>query len=128
MRPPGGERTSIEAATCESSSRSALERSDHTTFDVDELRDMIIHKNRGDRRAEYVLITLEKLGVVEQGVRAGQYSFVRPLRDDEIDAGELERKKRADLQRLLDMVHLARSDDQRQAILDYFQLDEGSRT
>ncbi|MCH7872813.1 MAG: ATP-dependent DNA helicase RecQ [Planctomycetes bacterium] len=102
----------------------ALERLQHADFDVDELRDMIIHKNRGDRRAEYCLITLEKHDVIEPATRPERYRFVRPLRDDEIDPAALEEKKQADLKRLLDVVNLTKAEDIRGYLVDYFQLDD----
>jgi ATP-dependent DNA helicase RecQ len=89
---------------------------------VDELREGIIHRDRGDRRAEYCIIALEKLGVVEPTPVPGRYRLVRPLRDDEIDPGELEAKKKRDLQRLLDMLRLTRSPDIRGFVLEYFDL------
>lgn len=101
----------------------ALERWDHADFDVDELRDLIIHRNRGDRRAEYCLIALDKYDVIEPATSPERYRFVRPLRDEEIDPVELEAKKRADLTRLLDMVKLTKSPDLRAFIIEYFQLE-----
>ncbi len=90
---------------------------------VDELREAIIHRDRGDRRADYCVTALEKLGVIEPTPLPERYRFVRPLRDDEIDAGELEAKKSRDLHRLLDMLRLVESDDVRAYVLEYFGLD-----
>ncbi|MFG0330327.1 MAG: RecQ family ATP-dependent DNA helicase [Phycisphaerales bacterium] len=99
-----------------------LERSEHHDFDVDELRDAIIHKNRGDRRAEYTMTTLEKLGVIEPTAVGERYRFVRPLRDEELDPSEIEAKRRRDLERLLDMVKLTKADDIPVFLREYFQL------
>ena len=82
-----------------------------------------IVRNRGDRRAEYCLIALEKLGVVEPSPAPERYRFVRPLTDAELDEEELEAKKARDLHRLLDMLKLVRSDDIRGFVLEYFGLD-----
>jgi len=100
-----------------------LERMPHADFDVDELRDLIIHKNRGDRRAEYCLIALNKYDVVEPSSIAGRYRMVRPLCDEQIDAELLDAKKQSDLKRLLDVVNLTKADDLRRFIAEYFQLD-----
>ncbi len=99
-----------------------LERSDHDHFDVDELREMIIHRNRGDRRAEYCMIALEKYGVIEPVAVEGHYRFVRALQDEEISPQELEAKKRRDLERLLDMVHLTQEEDIPSFLRSYFDL------
>lgn len=90
---------------------------------VDELREEIIHRDRGDRRAEYCVLALEKLGVIEPSDVTGRYRFVRALAEGELDDEELEAKKLRDLSRLLDIVKLVRSDDIRRFVLDHFELD-----
>ena len=100
----------------------ALERTGDHDFDVDELRDQIIRRNRGDRRAEYTLITLAKLGIVEETFVPGRYRFLRPLEDHEVDPADIDAKKQRDLKRLLDMVTAAKAEDLRAAINGYFEL------
>ncbi len=100
-----------------------LQRCNHSDFDVDELREAIIHKNRGDRRAEYCLITLAKYGVVEPTGMNDRYRFVKPLRDEDLDPAQIDAKQKADLMRLLEMVKLTQSPDPRDFVLDYFELD-----
>ena len=90
-------------------------------LDADELRERIIGRDRGDRRAEYTLIALEKVGVVEAAF-GESYRFVRPLEEDDFSADEISEKKQRDLQRLLQMLHLIRAGDLRSFVLDYFDL------
>jgi ATP-dependent DNA helicase RecQ len=94
----------------------------YADLSIDELRQEIIHRDRGDRRAEYCVIALEKLGVVEPGPELGRYRFVRPLLGEELDGQEHEAKKTRDLRRLLDMVQLVKSSDIRAFILKHFGL------
>ncbi|MEQ8850701.1 MAG: RecQ family ATP-dependent DNA helicase [Phycisphaerales bacterium] len=101
----------------------ALERESAHDFGVDDLRDWIIHRNRGDRRAEYALITLEKLGVVEETSITDRYRFVRPLKDEEIEPELIAAKRQRDLERLLHMLQTARADDVAGAVNAYFALD-----
>jgi len=89
---------------------------------VDELREQITGRSRRDRRAEYCLISLEKLGVIEPSVEPDRYRFVRPLADGEVPAEEVEAKRKRDLHRLLDMLKLTQCEDIRKFILDYFGL------
>lgn len=95
----------------------------HGEFHVDDLRPLIIHRDRGDRRAEACLTTLEKLGVIEEGGRPGLFRFLRPPEPDEFDPAEIEAKRERDLRRLLDVVQLVKCDDPRAFVLDYFGLD-----
>jgi ATP-dependent DNA helicase RecQ len=95
----------------------------HGEFTVDDIRPLIIARDRGDRRAEAALTTFRSLGVVEQTASPDHYRFVRRLRPGEIVEDELDAKRDRDLRRLLDMVKLARSDDLRRDIKAYFQLD-----
>ena len=94
-----------------------------TDLDVDELRERIIGRNRGDRRAEYCLIALEKLGVIQPHPGKERFRFVRRLDDDQIVPEELAAKRGRDLRRLLDMVELVKSEDIRRFVLEYFGLD-----
>lgn len=102
-----------------------LEHSDHSDFDVEELSLEVLGKNRGlwGGKVEYSLITLEKLGVIEQTSVQGRWRFVRPLRDDEIDPTDIEEKKQRDLMRLLDIVKLTQAEDIRAFVIDYFELE-----
>ena len=102
----------------------AIEASPHADFDVDELYLDVVGKGRGDRRLEYCVIALADLGVVEPTPVMGRYRLARPLDPSEIDAEDMAAKKQRDLERLLDVVKLTRSDDVRQFVLDYFRLDQ----
>lgn len=101
-----------------------LEQSPHADFDVDELILEVVGKKRSDRRMEYVVIELRDLGVVEPTGIEERVRYVRPLEAGEIDETAIEEKKRRDLERLLQVVQLVRSDDPKQYVLDYFGLDE----
>lgn len=91
-------------------------------LELEELRLQIVGRNRGDRRVEYCLITLEKTGVVEATGAPDTYRFVRPLTEDDLDPEALAEKKERDLTRLLDVVSMIKSGDIRQHVLDYFEL------
>ena len=101
----------------------AFESAPNGELEVDELRELIVGRNRGDRRAEYCAITLEKLGVIEAS-ELERYRFVRPIRAEEIDTDDIEAKRKRDLERLLDAVRLVRSEDIRGFVIDYFGLDD----
>ncbi|MFG0253127.1 MAG: RecQ family ATP-dependent DNA helicase [Phycisphaerales bacterium JB038] len=90
-------------------------------FTVDELREVIIHKNRGDRRAEFTAIALERLGVIEPTSIEGRYRVAEDLAaargegasvahdiDALFDPERIAAKKQRDLERLLQMVQLTR--------------------
>ena len=100
----------------------AVERWPHGEFHVDDIRPLIIHRDRGDRRAEACLTTLGKLGVIEETGRTDMWRFTRSLRNGEIDPVECLAKRERDLQRLLDVVLLTRADDLRSYLVDYFEL------
>lgn len=87
---------------------------------VDELRERITGRSRRDRRAEYCLIALEKLGVIEPSVEPERYRFVRRLEVDEVREEDIEAKRERDLLRLLEMLKLTQCDDIRGDILEYF--------
>ena len=89
---------------------------------VDELREEITGRSRRDRRAEYCLIALEKLGVIEPSVEPERYRFVRRLEIDEVREEDVEAKRKRDLHRLLEMLKLTQSDDVREYVLEYFGL------
>ena len=93
------------------------------SLDADDLRERLTGRNRGDRRAEYCLIGLEKRGIIEQADSAGRFRFIRRPREGEISPGEIEQKRQRDLRRLLDVLELVQSEDIRSRILDYFGLD-----
>ena len=99
-----------------------IERSVHHDFDVDELRLDVRGKGRWDRRFEYAIVTLAKLGVIEPTFVPERYRFVRTLDDNEVDPHEIEAKRQRDLTRLLDVMHLAKTEDIRSYVLDYFEL------
>lgn len=101
----------------------AIETSGHRDFDVDELILDTVGKNRGDRRLEYAVITLDKLGVIEPTSVPGRYAQVGELDHDDLDPSEIDAKKQRDLRRLLDMVNLTRSDDIAAFVRDYFDLE-----
>ncbi|RKY19962.1 MAG: ATP-dependent DNA helicase [Planctomycetota bacterium] len=95
----------------------------HGEFDVDDLRPLLIRRDRGDRRAEACLTVLEKQGVIAPVGSSGRYRFVRPPEADEFDPADIEAKRERDLHRLLDVVKLIKADDQRAFVIDYFGLD-----
>lgn len=95
----------------------------HGEFDVEDIRPAIIRRDRGDRRAESCLNTLERLGIIEETISAGRWRFVRPPAPGEIDAAAVDAKRQRDLRRLLDVVQLVKAEDQRAFVLDYFGLE-----
>ncbi len=90
---------------------------------LDDLRRAVTGRDRGDRRAEYCAIALEKAGVIRPTPDPDRFEFVRALSPDEVDPDELAEKKERDLRRLLDVLELTRSDDMRRYVLEYFALD-----
>ena len=91
-------------------------------FDADAVRERVVGRNRGDRRTDYSLIALEKMGVIEPTPVAEHYRFGRALREGEISVEDIVSKNERDLRRLLDMVRLVRCEDIREYVLEYFQL------
>jgi ATP-dependent DNA helicase RecQ len=100
----------------------AIRESPHADFDLDELHLDVVGKGRGDRRLEYALITLSDLGVIEPTAIEGRFRFVRPLEEEELDAGEMAEKQRRDLLRLHDVVELTRCEDIQTFVREYFDL------
>jgi ATP-dependent DNA helicase RecQ len=105
----------------------AAERRSEEEFDEDDLRVDALGRSGQSGIVQYALIELGRLGVVEPiytGPDAtGRYRFVRPLDQDEVDPSEIEAKTRRDLERLLQVVHLARAEDVRSFVLEYFRLE-----
>ncbi len=91
-------------------------------FELEVLRERVVGRNRGDRRIEYCLIALEKMGVIEPTPVAEHFRFGRALREGEISVEDIAAKKERDLRRLLDIVRLVRCEDIREYVLEYFQL------
>ncbi|MFT7461776.1 MAG: ATP-dependent DNA helicase RecQ [Pseudohongiellaceae bacterium] len=104
----------------------AAEMWPHGEFHVDDIRPLIIHRDRGDRRAEACLTTLGKLGVIDAGSQRDCWRFMRPLQAGEVSAESSAAKRERDLRRLLDVVNLTQADDLRQYLVDYFELDAGA--
>lgn len=102
----------------------AFERSRDADLCAEDLRLAIRGKAGPDPRFDQALITLEKLGVLEQTPICDRYRLVRPLDDDEIREDQIEEKKRRDLTRLLEVVRMAREPDIASFLRDYFELDE----
>ena len=100
-----------------------LEDWPHVDFTVDDLRPLIIARDRGDRRAEACVTELLRRGVLEEAPLPEHYRFVRPLEPGELSEQQVEDKRRRDLLRLLDMLKLVKTDDVRGFLLDYFGLD-----
>ena len=100
-----------------------VSNSPNGSIDADELREKLTGRNRGDRRAEYCLIGLEKRGIIEQADTAERYRFIRRPVDGDFSRSEIEEKRQRDLRRLLDVLELVQSNDIRTRILDYFGLD-----
>ncbi len=99
----------------------AAEADPHDSLTADDLREATVGRDRGDRRIEYALITLEKLGVLEPAA-PDRWRFERPLRQEELDPEAIAAKRQRDLRRLLDVVELTRTDDIATAVTDYFDL------
>jgi len=100
-----------------------IRTSPHADFDLDELHlDVIGKTGRGDRRLEYVLITLRDLGVIEPTAVLGRYRFIRALEPDELNPREMEEKEHRDLLRLLEVVKLVQAEDVQAYVLAYFDL------
>ena len=99
------------------------------TKDLDDLRDELLVKNRGDNRVSICLKWLEVLGVTEGGFDDHSLRVVR-----ELDPGELPEflrsgeKRETDLLALLGMLRFARDEDRcRRALLaEHFELDPPS--
>ena len=100
-----------------------LERHPHDDVDGDDMRLAILGKGQGGGRVEYAMITLEHLGVIEDSNIPGRYRFVRPIRDEELDLGELGAKRERDLHRLVDMVQMIRGGHPREYVHRYFEGD-----
>jgi len=103
----------------------AVESSGHGDFDEEELRVAALGKSGESGRIQHCVITLEKLGVLEPTAIPQRWRLARPLEHDEIDPSAIEAKTRRDLERLLRVIELTRTDDPKRLILDYFSL-EGS--
>jgi ATP-dependent DNA helicase RecQ len=102
----------------------AAQESCHEDFDENELRLAALGKGGDGGRLRHCVITLEKLGVFEPTAFPERWRLSRPLDHAEIDPDEIEAKTRRDLQRLLGVVELTRSEDPRKVILDYFRQDD----
>jgi ATP-dependent DNA helicase RecQ len=102
----------------------AFETTPHAHLSVDDLRELTLGRDRGDRRAEYCVLSLEKMGIIEPESGLETFRFARALDAGEIDAAEIDAKKNRDLRRLLAMVELVRSEDPRGFVLDYFGLED----
>ncbi|MCB9899084.1 MAG: ATP-dependent DNA helicase RecQ [Planctomycetes bacterium] len=95
----------------------------HGDFTVDDLRPLIIARDRGDRRAESCITELLRRGVLEDAPLPDHFRFVRPLDEGELSQEAIDDKRRRDLLRLLDVVKLVQAPDVRRFLLDYFGLD-----
>ncbi len=101
----------------------AFERSRDADLCAEDLRLSIRGKTGPDPRFDQALITLEKLGVLEQTPISDRYRLVRPLQEGEICDEQIQEKKRRDLTRLLEVVRMAREPDIASFLRDYFELD-----
>jgi len=101
----------------------AAEELGHEDFDEDELRLKALGKGGDGGRLQHCVITLAKLGVFEPTSIQERWRICGSLNHDAIDPSEIEAKTKRDLQRLLNVVELTRSEDPRRVILDYFKLD-----
>jgi len=61
--------------------------------------------------------------VIEPTSIQGRFRLVEPLRDDQIDAMQIQAKRQRDLERLLDVVNLAGCPDIHAFVRAYFRLD-----
>ncbi|MEM1183772.1 MAG: RecQ family ATP-dependent DNA helicase [Planctomycetota bacterium] len=104
----------------------------HGNFEADDLRLDVVGKGhahgRGGGMLEYALITLEKLGAIEfVGLGGGEdgrgaYRYLRTLDDSEIDADEIDEKRKRDLMRLLKVVEMTKAGDVPAFVREYFEL------
>lgn len=100
----------------------AAQASRHADFDGEEMRLLVLGKaGRGDATIDYCLIALEKMSVIEAAGFPGRYRFVRQLEAEDLDEAEIEAKRGRDLQRLLEVVKLSRSDAPREFVVAYFE-------
>ena len=89
--------------------------------DVDELRDQLLLKNRGDGRVETVLSLLRSADVIEGSFEDGNLRFLRPLEVGEEHELQNTEKRDRDLRRLLEVVEYARGEScLRARIHEYF--------
>ncbi len=102
----------------------AAEESVHEDFDEDELRLAALGKGGDGGRLQHCVITLGKLGVLEPTSIPERWRMARHLDHSTIDPAEIEAKTKRDLQRLLNVLELTRSEDPKRVILDYFCLDD----
>ncbi|MHC5028351.1 MAG: RecQ family ATP-dependent DNA helicase [Planctomycetota bacterium] len=102
----------------------ALEACEHDSFDIDELQLLVSGKARTDARGqlEYALTALEKRGIVESTKNIGRWRYARPLDTGELDAEAINGKRQHDLERLLEVVKLAKTKDIAAFISRYFDL------
>lgn len=106
------------------SAAAAAEHRAGEEFDPDDLRLDVLGKAGQSGMMQYVMIELERMGAVEPvGAMFAGYRFVRRLRDDEVDPRAMDDKEQRDLQRLLEVVRMVKSDDIAAFVLDYFQLE-----
>lgn len=105
----------------------AAERRREVEFDADDLRVDAMGKSGESGLVEYALVELVRLGVVTPvwagPDETGRYRFVAPLDQDDINPEEIQAKTMRDLQRLLRVVELTRSEDLRGFVLEYFELE-----
>ena len=102
----------------------------HGVFTAEDVRESVVGRGhahgRGGGVIEQALITLGELGCVVPVELGGgsdrAWRYARPLDDDDIDPEAHEAKRRRDLERLLGVVSLARSNDIRSDVLSYFDL------
>ncbi len=101
----------------------AIEANPHADFDIEELTRDIHAKRRHDPRIEYAVIALKDMGVVEPTHVEGRYRRTAKVFDaTELDVAEMHAKKQRDLERLLEVMKLVRSEDLAPFVLEYFDL------
>ncbi len=84
---------------------------------VDEIRDSLLLKNRGDGRVETTLSLLRSRDIVAGDFETGDLALLRPLDVGEEHAIVSEEKKSRDLMRLLEMARWVRSESCRRVSL-----------
>jgi ATP-dependent DNA helicase RecQ len=97
------------------------------TKDLDDLRDELLVKNRGDNRVSICLKWLEVLGVTRGSFETHDLALARELDPDELpDFVGSEEKRRADLEGLLEMSRFAAGEDEcrRVSLARHFGLPE----
>ena len=97
------------------------------SLDLDDLRDLLLVKNRRDGRVETCLRLLRSAGCLSGDPGRGDLTWLRTPDPEEIDDWLPEEKRRRDLERLLSMVQFASRDEpcRKVRLQEWFGLEPG---